>query len=237
MTTYASHSLVVNKRLESEPGWIAALNGRQLGETQHVDDQFFNGAIGGTSVTATGTVTWVQDDGLMAVTVNGQGGFPPDPAARVFALTPTSLPITIQTRWKATQRAASNNAPGVYFGFSDGDTTTDNIAAQYTYIDSSRGEWQFYHMEGTFAAPTAGTLSTNQVTAAGPLYVRAIWSATNTFEYTFSFDGIAWQTFAVATDTVTLTPTHFFVGAGNVDSGDQRSVAWDYIRVYESDLS
>ncbi len=221
------------------PGWIEYLDHRLSSETAHVDDQFFNGAIGGTAATGGGTAIWVQDYGLMAVTVKGGLGFPPDVAARVFAMTPSSAPVTIETRWKATQHAVSNNEPGIYMGFADGDTNTDSIAGVYVYVDTGGViGWQFYHMSGTFTIPLAGDLfNGDKIAPEGPLYVRAIWSATNTFEYSFSFDSIAWQTFTVTSDTVTLTPTHFFVGAGNTDSSNEKSVAWDYVRVYESDLS
>ena len=69
-----------------------------------------------------------------------------------------------------------------------------------------------------------------------PLYVRAAWTGANTFEYAISIDGVTWTTRGIGSDSVTLTPTHFFVGAGNANASLATIVTFDYIRVTESDL-
>ena len=72
---------------------------------------------------------------------------------------------------------------------------------------------------------------------AGLFYWRVIWSATNTFKGYFSFDGVSWTRFGGGDATVTLTPTHFFVGVSTWGDVDIGMATFEYLRVTEADLS
>jgi len=71
------------------------------------------------------------------------------------------------------------------------------------------------------------------------MYIRTIWTGANAFEFTFSIDGVTWFKGPVGALTPTLTPTHFAVwlSTTSFESTDQLTASFDYLRVYDADLS
>jgi hypothetical protein len=218
----------------SVPEWVSYLAKRQSDETSHADDDFFDdGTLAGTAVTGAGNASWVEQYGKMSVLVDTQGAFPVEVAARVFALTPSAAPVTLETRFEVLALDA-NNIPGVMVGFSDGATVGDDIAALYSYR-AAAGQRRFYNYAGQFNAGAGSTLWTNLAIWTPYLYVRAVWSAANTFKYGISLNGIRFTRLGQAAHSRTLAPTHFFVGAGNVSSTLPMPVEFDYVRINEVD--
>ena len=212
------------------PDWISDL---AAPDSAHGDDQEFTGSIGGTAVTPTGTATWTQDEGLLSVAFEDQTSG--DHAARLFALTPTAAPVTITTRLKMMSKRSSNPMAGLVFA--DGTTAASNAVAVGIY----------YTTNSPIIARWAGTLTnmstTNIDTAVGVgypdswMFMRLIWTASNTWAWALSPDGISWTDFEASTFAATLTPTYFGVFVSSWSTTFVSAAAFEYIRVAESDLS
>lgn len=213
--------------------WLSALFRRPSDETVHADDQEFNGTIGGTALTVSGTANWTQDKGVLSVEYHSQGTN--DLAARIYSLTPSTHPVTIETCVRVMTTLAGNAIAGVFF--SDGTTSTDNQTfAAYARTSSN---WYVLNYRGTFDVYDSG-ISKSIPEASIGVYLRHIWSASNTFKFQFSPDGVSWTDWDEGGQSWTMTPTHFGVmcstwatsGAGNTGIA-----TFEYLRVTESDLS
>jgi hypothetical protein len=212
------------------PDWIADL---AAPDSAHGDDQEFTGAIGGTAVTPTGTVTWTQDEGLLSAAFDTQTAG--DHCPRLYALTPTVAPVTLTTRMRQMSRRVANPMAGLLFA--DGTTATSNATAIGLYHTTT----------GVILARWVGTLTnmttTNLLTDLTYTvtnnwdYLRLIWSATNTFEYALSPDGVSWSDFADTGWSATLTPTHFGPFVSSWNRTETCLASFEYVRVTESDLS
>ncbi len=228
--TFTRQHLV--RRDRESPEWIHKFNRRVIGETPHTDDKFFaDGEPLGTQVTPAGTVTWTkQDDRLYVNAINQAAN---DAAAMLYALTPSSSPVTMDT---AIQRLGNSASfPGMGILLTDGTTTTSNGVIVFVYQDVECDVWS-----GTITAMTTSLGNTaigqGNRTMSGHHYLRLIWDSSNTFRAGFSKDGENWN--YNADDSVTLTPTHYGVfgtawGGGTVAG----SGAFEYLRVADSDLS
>lgn len=214
------------------PEWIQYLQHRMPGETAHTDDDFFDDAtITGTEVTPSGTVTWTEKYGVLSVKAASMTST--DISAIVKPLTPSSAPVTIETSTRAV--LTPNNNSGVLLGFSTGATASSNIAGYEYFYGGSSSPWA--PTTGTFTARSTGTLKTGfRDGLTDRVYVRVIWTGTNAFEIAVSIDGVSWAKMGIADLSTTLTPTHFFVAVEQSASEEQVRM-FDYLRVYESDLS
>ncbi len=217
----------------SAPEWVHYLSGRLSDETPHEDDNFFDdGTLTGTAVTPTGTATWTEDRGLLSVIVNAVGAG--DAACRLFSLTPTSTPVTVETAMSF-HMTGGDSFMGVCF--TDGTTATDEIAM--AGIEVFGGSFFLKENAGTI---TNFTIVNNNADSldlwtAGRIYLRCVWTAANTFENAWSVDGVSWTDHGAGSFSRTMTPTHFGVYANNVGASADSTASFDYIRVSESDLS
>ena len=216
----------------STPGWLLRFNGRLPEETPHIDDKFFLGSTpGGTDVTPAGSVTWTeQDDRLYVSAVNQLAN---DVPCRLWALTPSSFPVTIDTALERLGNSVS--FPGMGILLTDGTTTTSNGVIVFVYQDVECDVWS-----GTITAMTTNLGNTaigqGNRTMSGHHYLRLIWDSSNTFRAGFSKDSVNFV--YNADDSVTLTPTHFGVfGTSWSHATISGSGAFEYVRVADSDLS
>lgn len=212
--------------------WLDALFTRPSDETVHADDQEFTGTIGGTAVTPTGTATWTQGKHRLSAKFNDQTVN--DIAVRLYSLTPVVAPVTIE---------AAVSARGAFYSFSmvgvvltDGTGTSANAGAALYYPDVT----PVYNVDAYHGTLTA--LSTNEghvsgVGATDFMYLRLIWSASNTFQATASPDGVTWVDLSTGTWADTLTPTYFGVMVSTWGGATESFGSFEYLRVTESDLS
>lgn len=221
------------------PEWVNYLSARQADETGHANDQFWaSGAPGspaaGTAVAPTGTVTWLEGRNLLSVDVSGTTAG--DSAARVYSLTPTSAPVTVEVAERLIGHDTSTAGAFAGVGFTDGTTDSSNHAS--ASLRNFQDVPYACEMAGTWTANGSDVLTTVRIEGAVSdwLYLRCIWTASNTFAARFSLDGVTWSGLDLGTFAKTLTPTNIAVWA--TDNGETRALAsFAYMRVYESDLS
>lgn len=219
--------------------WMSALFRRPSDETVHVDDQEFVGTISGTAVTPTGTVVWTQDRGLLSCSYeDGDGG---DVAVRVWPMTPIVAPVTIETAFRNLQpNNMGYGGPGLCF--SEGNAVTDDIIICYYNSGDVYSDSKFGSKRGTAMTSVITNLaSVNTSQAPSPLgliYLRLIWTATNTWKINMSVDGVTWTDWGTGALSGTIAPTHFgvFVWCEDTDTLEGLA-AFEYLRVTESDLS
>lgn len=217
------------------PGWVSYLAARQSGEASHADDDFFDDDdhSSWTKLNVTGNQTVTEKHGLLSVVFDSQTSS--DLGAALIALTPSSAPVTIETAMTLIGKDENYTLAGICF--SDGVTATDSIAAA-TIINNTIDNMR----SGTFTAagaPGGGSVVLQPEFAPyARLYLRATWKSANTFKASVSPDGVSWTALGLGDGSVTLTPTHFGLVWSRWGGGAEPSVvSFDYVRVYESDLS
>ena len=218
------------------PAWIQHLVDRTVGgESVHADDdEFDDETLAGTALTVSGSATWIERLDVLSVAYEDQSAA--DIAARLYALTPGSAPVTIETALRVL--ATNDNYYTVGLLFSDGVVAASNSV--FNYWDSS--EPVFSLRSGTLGALSSGTQTwdapADNASLTALLYMRLIWTAANTFAAAYSNDGVSWTRFALAaTLTKTLTPTHFGVGVSSWGGSVKQVCTFEYLRVTEADLS
>lgn len=225
-------------------GWtpenIRYLHHRLPDETPHTDDKFFAegapaSASSGTAVTASGTGTWTEGRNRLHVAADNQSSN--DITAYLWAITSASAPITIETKGRLLSKLDANPMWGLIF--TDGTTTSSTVAGHAIYQGNNVALTINANFTGT---PTSMSVS-NVHSDLDPgfvhmgLYMRLIWTATNTFAWSFSLDGVNWSDFDASTFAQTITPTHFGVWASTWGQAYTVPAAFDYFRVYDADLS
>lgn len=212
---------------------------QRVGSSAHTDDQEFDAAPGGTTVAPTGTTTWTRDSDLNVFSVDFVSVAQNDLSANLWSLTPTTTPVTIETAFTmfGTNTAATSYPMFVGIVLADGTTTTSGV--MFAGVGSGTTQVAF-HRQGTFTA-FSGTSSTTALHGIrGKLFVRLVWSATNTFKMEVSPSGAdgSWSRLTLpASQTDTLTPTHFGVAVSNWGVTGGGLATFEYVRVYESDLT
>lgn len=211
------------------PGHIRAGDHRLPHETAHADDIFpAQGVVPGTAVNPSATPTWTSEGGQLGVTAASTGAFAIH--ARAFSMTPSSPPVTIETRFDKIG-ALNTNGSGFHIGFSNG-TATSSTVLGFGVLTTNL---TYKHNGGTFASANF-TSDTTLGIWNRPLYVRCVWTAANTAKLAVSPGGGAWTALGFTSASTTISPTHFFVGV-TTDQATVMAVVIDPIRVYESDLS
>jgi hypothetical protein len=207
------------------------LDSRPSDETVHVDDQEFDGAIGGTEVVTTGTVTWVQNRsklGLRFANLTAK-----DIAARVYPLTTTTAPLTIEAVIRPMIHTDNHHQGGILF--SDGTTDTDSVVIAGVHRSGT-----VIHNRGTFTSVEDTELASETPAPAwapNPIYVRLVYVSANNWQMSVSAGGIIWTDFDMGDQSFTMAPTHFGVYATTWGDASTSAISWDYLRVTESDLS
>lgn len=191
-----------------------------------------------TLIQPSGSQTVVQNQSLISIKMTSTFTSS-DVAAYVQPLPAGSTyPMTIEVCAKVYSESLSSFY--AMFGpvFCDGTSTGSNIAYCMAY-PTSLNAVAVNGRTGTFTAAGSAT----HITADVPfysnkyIYLRIIWSASNTFKIAFSPDGITWYTSGTAAKT--MTPTHFgitWTSWGNAIT-TARWITYEYIRVYDSELT
>lgn len=213
---------------------------RRSTDTVHADDREFNGDEDGTSVTPSGNVTWTEDGHALNVLYDSIASA--DIAGRLYPLTPTTYPVTIETAFQVHSKKQNYTMAGLVLA--DGLLTTSNITAAVTYFNGSTyGQAAHAGYSGTFAAVTSefSQPSSDYVFGGSHIHLRLIWSAANTFKWQWSPNGLdgTWLDLDVTSWTETLTPAYFgpAVTTYNASGTSKRSASFEYVRVTEADLS
>lgn len=206
------------------PEWIADLVAPRV---PHPNDQEFNGAIGGTGVTPTGTVNWTQSSGLLSSAFSGQSAG--DQCPMLYSLIPTTPPVTLTTRMRVMARRAANPMLGLMF--TDGTTSGANAVSVGPYVTTGSpivARW----------AGTVTSMTTTNIYSDPPhgfldqwLYMQLEWSATNTWGWAFSIDGISWTDWGAGTFAATLAPTHFGPWVSSWGVAYVNTASFEYVRV------
>lgn len=233
MNGLASESLLIPGR---DLGIDGYLRGRLPDETAHANDQFFPGTTpGGTALTVSGTATWVQGRGRLGVRFDSQSTT--DAAVRLWSLTPSAAPVTIETAVEV--MLAESGIPHVGLCFTDGVVGTSNCWTALIFTGSVTAS--FYVYKGTLnnfgSASTAGANVAVNAMPWGRMHIRSVWTAADTFEPAWSPDGVTWTDFGITADAHTMTPTHFGVLVSTWGGTEKDAVSVNYLRVNETDLS
>ena len=217
------------------PEWIQYLQHRVSGETAHTDDDFFVTDSSGdyTETAASGTATWVYGtrDSLECEFLNQSAN---DWATSLKAVPVAGVPITIETRFDP---AGMENNSFVAAGlcFTSGTATSSEIFA--IGYGSAANIARMVATSADGDTITNADWSTIQITHSGPLMLRVIWSAADSFDVSVSTKGSRWTDLGQGIFTRTFTPTHMGFAVTTHGNADPSVVGYDYLRVYESDLS
>lgn len=213
--------------------WLDALFVRP--DTVHVNDDEFVGTTIDPAWTETsyGTTVWTQGLGRMSVAFSLQGSAPE--MSTILRAVPSSYPFTIET-------AMSTHPMNGYFHgglcLTSGTGGSATIVSGIMHHDSYDNP-HLYFMGGTLADGNSGgyqSLSPNEQPHPKAFeYLRLVWTATNTFKYLVSHDGVSWANY-FSDNTTSLTPTHFGMTVSAYNLSTQMA-SFEYVRVTEADLS
>lgn len=208
---------------------------RLPGETAHSADDFFASYAGYTEQAPSGTATWAATRGGLGCKFNSVASS--NVAVAVKAIPAAGVPITIETRLSMAIDGTSNPSAGIVF--TSGTAVGSNFAG-FGIMTASGGATGWTTPSGTLNGATSGINGAGVGTwMMGPgTFIRLIWSAANVFEVAVSPDGQLWVDFALTTFSRTFTPTHMGFYVTNWTAGAAvQAVTFDYLRVYEADLS
>lgn len=224
------------------PEWLEYFNVRQGDETAHGDDDFFTDAskTGITETTVSGTATWTELRDRLSVKYDGQSSG--DVAVALKSLTPNSAPVTIETAFSMFGTREDFASVGICF--TDGTTASDNIAL-FRFTEGGTGDTDRFRVSAgtltSFFGDVNNTVPNRNIMETVPMpfvYVRLVWTGSNAFAVSLSGDGVTWHANdATATFAKTMTPTHFGPIVSTNSGTVVKSAAFEYLRVYESDLS
>jgi len=193
----------------------------------HADDQEFDGSIGGTAVTPTGTVTWTQSRSRLSVIYEDVN--PADMACRLYSLTSPSAGLVVETCFSRMHDDVSNPMVGIIL--TDGTSTGSNAQALSCYWTAGGIHYTLREYAGTITNMVAG-LQASLITFGEKIYMRLEWVSSNTFAVYVSPDGISWSKMGIADNSLTLTPTHMGVFVSNWDStsSGEAMASFEYLR-------
>jgi hypothetical protein len=215
--------------------WIPYLDryrmGRQAGETDHADDDFFTSYSGYTEANVTGSATWAVSNNGLTCYFNSQSAN--DLSVSLKAITAGGPPITIETMFNGSVLDANNPGFGICF-------TSGTASSSSAFAVGGLANFDNVKMTGTLTSMTS-TAITNIETGfhlSGPTLWRVIWKSADTWAWCISPDGgTTWTDFGESDVASTFTPTHvgFWVTAWGQTT--KQVATWAYLRVYEADLS
>jgi len=218
------------------PEWVEYLAVRISDETPHTDDDFFASDSSGdyTTQTVSGSATWAIGRGTLACLFEDQSSG--DASAFLKSITSASAPMTIETRMTFHAPNADNPAAGI--SFSNGTATTSDHAG-IEVVTQGAGSPLIRNIEGTWTAyqNSVTNIWANPPNGLFQIYMRVIWESANTFSGAISFNGSQWFDRGAGTFSQTMTPTHFGFWVTAETEATPHQVVFDYLRVYDSDLS
>ena len=168
-----------------------------------------------TTVTVSGTAaTITEQDGILSVLQVGDmttGDVNAGLKAHTFS---TGDEWTLACRFFPHVSAQTSRA-----GLLITDGTTGAANAVFAHVEDDNGTMAAVLRKGTLTALTTETWKNNFTLTSGPfIWIKLIYSATDTFQALLSSDGVNWHDFGQTTTSHTMTPTH--VGAGWADAGN-----------------
>jgi hypothetical protein len=189
------------------------------------DDEFDNAAIAGawTQVTASGTVTWDEDNDSLSALFDDQAAG--DLAVLVKSMGALGAPTSITTAI----RTFGLNTQWTFGGlvFTDGTATTSK--AVILLAPTVDNNIRLY-------AGTIDNINTVLYDAAVARQVpwlipRLTWVSANTWRGEWSVDGNLFSAFGQADGSFTMTPTHFGVVVSTYGATTPRLASFEYFRV------
>lgn len=219
------------------PGWVQYLDHRLSDETPHTDDDFFqtDSSADYTDDAVSGTATWQITRGVLSVRYTSQSGG--NAATFIKPITSASAPMTIETRLSVASLKV--NWPTAALVFADGTSASSKTIEFGTTGNNDLSNAALQLRKGTRTDIQASNYNRLvSIWACDYLtYIRLIWKSANTWQAAASVDGISWWSKGFADVSYTMTPTHFgFLVTSYGDTNDH-GAAFDYFRVYDSDLS
>lgn len=236
----ADHNTLHEMHNVFDGSWLHHLFDREAyGETEHANDQEFKGtSVSGTEVAPSGSVTWTQKGSRLRAEFSGQSAS--DVTCRLYSLTPSSAPVTIEAAMQLHQWVPTDYGM-MGLCFTDGTATSSNIVTAFTY--PRNGDTSFMDISGfTGTITNVSTAEDNialenfQQQLSGLIYLRLFWTAANTFEAQYSLDGTIWTNID-SSISKTMTPTHIGVLVSAWGDPSTCRASFEYLRVTESDLS
>ena len=222
------------------PEWIRYLAHRLPDETAHVEDDFFNDEDKSdwTEVDDTGTLTWTESRDIMSF--QGTGGTDGDTASILKSMGSLSAPVTIETAVRLGPWSDADPPVKVCPVFASGTTfASDNFVGNM--LVGGKSTVDYHSAFAAYGALASWSIDQyafiNMYGLLGNLvYLRTIWTATNTWSQSISFDGVNWDDQGMAPWSQSMTPTHFGLLIADYTGSEVSSAAFEYFRVYEADL-
>jgi len=221
---------------QAVPVWMQKLDHRVSGETAHADDDYFSvdSSADYTEVDVSGTTTWTTQDGLLSVLYEDQTAG--DAGCYVKPITSASAPMTIETRVRMENDDVNSHIAGLCF--TDGATTVDDMVSIGLQLSATGYALTLTHGAITnFDTDFTILRASGLPTITGGLYLRLVWTATNTFAAAVSPDGVSWTAYGAAADTFIHVPTHFGIFATTYGATVPAVATFDCFKVYDADLS
>lgn len=157
-----------------------------------------------TTVTVTGSQTITEREGFLSVLFAGQAGADVNAflKARTF-----SIGDAFATRIRIGGLINNHNMTGICF--TDGTASTSNVALALAYYGDSSNKISAWHGTLTNLATNVNLFDSQQLQPYNDgIYAKLIYSAADTFEVQWSWDGVSFSNLAGTTFAKTMTPTH-----------------------------
>lgn len=220
------------------PEWVYYLGGRLPGETANgLDDFFTSDTVSNyTAVTPTVSASWSVDGGRLAGLMNTNAS--QDACCLLISTGGLTAPVTIESVCARVVSGDNYAAHGICF--TDGTSTTSNFIGTRALSGSTQGQLGLTSGTITVCDSASAQVASDFRSYGSPglTYHRLIWKSANTFTAQFSADGYHWADIAaMGNQSKTMTPTHIGFWGSRWGVAKNGLFLFDYIRVYEADLS
>lgn len=195
-------------------------------DSPNVNDDEFNGGVldpAWVTTISSGSASFVVGSDSLSVKVSGQAG-----SSAVSILKPLngfSIGNTIET---AVRRMWIDSYIMAGPFLANGTSTGSNALFQMPYSN------QLSTRYGTIGSISAdfGSFTAAGIAASGALlYERMTWVAANTFQTSWSTDGVQWTSFGHGPYTWNVTPTYMGFGTTTWGGGNEALASYEYFRV------
>ncbi len=217
------------------PKLIQARNARLSGETAHADDDFFltDSSADYVEVTPSGTADWVYGtNDVLSVAVDNQSN--EDWAVAVKPIPAAGVPTTIETRISM-QAFQDSDFGAAGLCFTDGSPPV--AGSEIVFFVLAGGGLRISRSNADGDTIGSADWTTERGIHEGPIWLKVIWTAVNTFAFAVSTDRVHWTDWDAAVSTRTFTPTHMGFVAGTYGNGPTSVVTFDCLRVADADES
>jgi hypothetical protein len=212
-----------------------AIHVRPSGETVHADDREFDGTslADATEYGPSGTEVYTEAHHALGIKYTSQAIN--DIAGKLWALTPSAAPVTLQGCFRIGATDGNYSVVGVVF--TDGTAPGSNAVCGGFRFDVNRLLETRHGTITTLSSANSGTNDSGDANISSHVWVRLIWTAANTFKVNYSWDGSTWIDVYAAATSKTMTPTHYGVAVSNWGGNEYNMCALEHLRIDETDLS